>query len=299
MGTVTTAAQLAEDQLGLVTRTQMLDAGVRPKTLDEAVRTGALLRMERCVYRVPGAPTGPTVRLLAAVLTLGDGTLLSHRSAAWLWGLGPPPRRHEASVPRGRRRRASDLVVHESADLHLATPGRIDGLPVTGIGRTLLDCAGDATSDLDLLVDEARRHHGISRSLLPAVVVAHARPGRSGIDRLRRLVTEVDLPASDFERMVTRWLTQHGVTGWTFHHRTVVAGYGPVELDLAWPELRVALELEGADHRDRRLVHDRDTERQNRLTGAGWVVLRLTYRRWLNEPAAVLDELTALLRRVA
>ncbi len=295
MGTVATAAPFAERQLGLVTRTQLLDAGVKPKTVDEAVRTGVLLHQARGVYRLPGAPLTAPSRLLAEVLALGHGALLSHRTAAWLWGLAPAPVRHEVSVPRGRRRRSGPLIVHESRDLHLVVPGRIDGLPVTDVGRTVLDCASEPEFDLELLVDEARRRHGISRSLLPSVVVAHARAGRPGIDRLRRLVEEVELPASDFERLVTRWLAASGVPAWTFHHRLVVPTFGPVELDIAWPECRVALELEGADHRDRRLVHDRDTARQNALAADGWIVLRVTYRRWLQEPAAVLAEITSVL----
>ena len=57
----------------------------------------------------------------------------------------------------------------------------------------------------------------------------------------------------------------------------------------------MALELEGADHRDRRTVHDRDTERQNRITLAGYTVVRTTYRRWIRHTAQVLAELEAAL----
>lgn len=299
MRTLDAAAPIAERQLGLVTRPQLLAAGVLPDTADEAVRTGRLVRLERNVYRLPGAPDVPDSRLLAKLLALGDGALLSHATAAWLWGIADPPRRHHATVPRGRRRRCTDLVVHEASDLHLAVPGLVDGLPVTGVGRTILDCAGDPGADVELLVDEARRKLGISRTLLPATLLQHARPGRTGVERLRRLVALDELPDSDFERLFGRWLRQHGVTGWSLHHRVVTPGFGPVELDLAWPGRRLAVELEGADHRDRRLVHDRDTARQNALAADGWIVLRVTYRRWLQEPTQVLAELTALLVHLA
>lgn len=72
-------------------------------------------------------------------------------------------------------------------------------------------------------------------------------------------------------------------------------GYGPIEIDLAWPEVMLALELEGADHVDRSAVHDHDTRRQNALVRNGWRVLRVTYRRWLREPQAVLEDLRAAL----
>lgn len=289
------AAPIAEGQLGLVARRQLIGRGVPGPTVESAVRRRHLLPAARGVYRLPGAPATPEVRLLATVLAAGDGAVLSHRSAAWLWDLLPVPTRHEVSVPRGRCPRGTDVTVHRSSDLHLAIPGSVRGLPVTGVGRTILDCAADPTIDIELLIDAARRIHKISRTLLPATVVAHARSGRRGIHRLADLLALDEMPHSDFERLVCRWLTDLGITGWRLHHRIVVAVRGPLEIDIAWPDLRVAFELEGADHRDRSVVHDDDTERQNWLGIAGWHVVRTTYRRWVRHNSAVLAELEAAL----
>lgn len=289
------ATPFAERQFGLVARRQLLAAGLCASTVDAAVRRGHLVPTARGVYRLPGVPETAEVRLLARALSAGNGAMFSHRTAAWLWNLLDAPDRHELSVPRGRRPRSTGMRVHESTDLDLAIPGFVRGLPVTGVGRTILDCAADPTLDIVLLVDAARRHHDISRSLLPATVVAHARSGRLGIDRVRNLVLDVEVPHSDFERMVSRWLRDEGVRSWVLHHRIVVPGFGPVEIDFAWPDLLVALELEGADHRDRLTVHDNDTERQNWLTVAGFDVVRTTYRRWIRFPLQVLAELEAAL----
>lgn len=290
-------AEFAVRQSGLVTRTQLRSAGVPGATTDKAVASGRLLRAARSVYRVPGAPTSPESQLHALVLGAGPGAVASHRSAAWLWDLGPRPEIHEVTTPRGRRRRAAGVVVHESGDLHLAGTGVRAGIPVTGVGRTILDCAALAGTDAQLLVDEARRRHRISRTLLPSVIVAHASNGRAGVPALRRVVLSEALPRSDFERLVQRWLP--GAVGgeFTLAHRIVVDGFGPVEIDVAWPVQRVALELEGADHRDRRAVHDHDTARQNALVIAGWTVLRATYRRWVRDPAGLAAELRSLLER--
>lgn len=293
------AAPLAERQLGLVTRRQLLEHGVPAPTVDAAVRRRHLLPAARGVYRVPGAPDTPDVRLLAQVLSAGPGAVLSHHSAAWLWDLLPAPERHHLSVPRGRRPRSAALQVHESSDLHLAIPGAVRGLPVTGVGRTILDCASDPTIDVELLVDAARRVRRISRTLLPATVVAHARSGRPGIRRLGEHLALDEMPHSDFERMVCRWLVDLGIVGWRLHHRIVVPVRGPLEIDIAWPDLRVAFELEGADHRDRAAVHDDDTERQNWLQLDGWYVVRTTYGRWVRHPSAVLTELEATLALAA
>lgn len=296
MRLITVAASIAEGQLGLVTRQQLIAHGVPPTTIDDAVAHGRLVRIARGVYRLPGAPETPEVRMLAKALAAGRGALYSHRSSAWMWALLPEaPRKHELSVQYPGRPRGLGLIVHRSADLHLALPGQVRGVPVTGVGRTILDCASDPTIDLELLVDAAQRHHDISRTLLPATVVAHARRGRHGIRRLRQLVAEAEVPHSDFERMVARWLTDEGVTGWDMHHRIVVPGRGAVEIDFGWPAERVALELEGCDHRLRSKVHDDDTERQNWITLAGFTVLRTTYNRWIHDARQVLREIETAL----
>lgn len=292
MRLLTIAASIAERQLGLVTRQQLIAQGVPPTTIDDAVAHQRLERVTRGVYRLPGAPETPEVRMLAKVLAAGNGALYSHRSSAWMWSLlRDAPRKHELSVEYPGRPRGLDVIVHRSADLHLAIPGQVRGVPVTGVGRTILDCAADPTIDVELLIDAAQRHHNISRTLLPATVVAHARRGRLGIQRLRELVVDTEVPHSDFERMVARWLTDEGVTGWDMHHRIVVPGRGPVEIDFAWPAEMVALELEGCDHRLRAKVHDDDTERQNWITLAGFTVLRTTYKRWIRHTLQVLREI--------
>lgn len=292
------AAPIAERQLGLVAHRQLLRAGATPATIHFATCAGHLLPLERGVSLVPGAPVTPDVRLLAKVLSAGGDAVLSHRSAAWLRGLlNEPPRPHEISVPRGRRPRTPGLRVHSSSDLDLVISGTVRGLPVTDVGRTILDCARFSDVDLDLMVDEARRKHRISRTLLPWVVAQHARPGRHGIERLRNHLTADELPHSNFERLVCRWLSHHGITGWHLHRHLVLDGFGPVEPDITWIEHRLILELEGADHRDRQLVHDHDTERQNALHLAGWAVLRVTYRRWLRNTDGVLAEIRAALEK--
>lgn len=295
MSLLAVAAGFAEAQLGLVTRRQLLAAGVPRTTIDKAVRSGRLVVEAPRVLRLAGAPRTAESRLLADALSVGDDAVYSHRSAAWLWGLlVDPPRLHELSVPRGHRPDHAPLLVHEARDLDLAASGFVRGVPVTGVGRTILDCARYPDVDVELLIDEARRTLDVSRTLLPTVLVDHSCRGRPGLARLRAALDAEGLPDSDFERLVVRWLGRAGVAGWRLHHRVTVGDTVAV-VDLAWPELRVAVELEGRDHWDRARRHDADARRQNHLELAGWLVLRVTYRRWLRDPAGVLAEIRAAL----
>lgn len=289
------AAPFAEGQLGLATLHQMLD-GVAASTVHQASESGRIQRLERSVYRMPGAPSTADTRVLAKVLSAGEGAMVSHRSAAWLWGLVEhAPKLLDVSVPRGRRPRTPGICLHQSSDLDLVIAGTVREVPVTDIGRTILDCAGVPGVDLELLIDAARRRYDISPTLLPWVVACHARSGRRGITALRHNLALAELPDSDFERLVVRWLRRLEFSGWELHHRLVIPGYGPCEPDVAWPAERVILELEGADHRDRATVHSNDTARQNALTLAGWRVLRTTYRRWLRHTEQVHAEIVAAL----
>lgn len=236
---------------------------------------------------------------MAEILRGGTGARCSHLTAAWLWELVElPPRRHEISAARGTRLRNPSVRVHESRDLHLDVPGEVRGLPVTGVARTILDCAARPDVDLELLVDRARRIHDLSPGALPDVVIRHGRPGRAGVPRLRALVADGAMPDSDFERFFLRFLADRAFADPVLHHRVRLGSGKDAVLDLAWPELRVAIELDGSDHWKRRAVFEADRVRQNHLVNSGWLVLRFTWRQFVTDPDGVAAQIAAALDRV-
>src|SRR5688500_6370863 len=128
-----TCARLASRAHGVVTRAQLLHAGVTYRQIEERLKSGALLPVHRGVYRVGHLAPSMEARYLAAVLACGDGALLSGRAAAYLLGLlrgsapvpevTTPTKRHVAGVTT-RRAHQED-----------ATTWR--GIPVTTVPRTL------------------------------------------------------------------------------------------------------------------------------------------------------------------
>ena len=95
--------RLAAGQHGIVTRAQLLNAGVGPDTVAHWIKTGRLVKLHRGVFALGHLPPSPHARTMAAVLACGPGAVLSHRSAAQLYGLvrytGPieitaPPNTH-------------------------------------------------------------------------------------------------------------------------------------------------------------------------------------------------------------
>ncbi|HDL49560.1 MAG TPA: transcriptional regulator, partial [Actinobacteria bacterium] len=148
--TVRRLAELAEDQWGLVTRAQAEKASVPRSTFDRLAADGSILeRVAHGVYRLAGAPLPDHAALRAAWLQLAPDTpawdrtpeqsVVSHRSAAALYGLGHLPADvHEFTLPSRRQTRRADvrfhrrpITEHEWIELR--------GLPVTRPSRIAAD----------------------------------------------------------------------------------------------------------------------------------------------------------------
>jgi predicted transcriptional regulator of viral defense system len=170
-------APLAEDQWGLLTRRQAGRAGVPPATLQRLASAGVLNRVAHGVYRLTGAPPASDLELRAARLQLlpeipawertPDHGVVSHRSAAALYGLGHlPADRHDFTLPERRQSRRPDVRLH-------VRPVRPDdwlvvsGLPVTRPSRIAADLVADQE---DPGAPQARER--------PGAPSAASRPGR-------------------------------------------------------------------------------------------------------------------------
>jgi hypothetical protein len=150
-------AALAGRQYGLITRRQLMALGLSRQAVDKRVRAGRLHRVHRAVYAVGHPRLTKHALYLAAVLTCGQGAVVSHTSAAQLWRL---PCRSESrvhvTVPgRGGRVARQRILVHR-AGLERSEVASVDGIPVTSPGRTLVDLADSQPGRaLERALDEA------------------------------------------------------------------------------------------------------------------------------------------------
>lgn len=253
------------------------------------------------VYRLVGPTPTWHADLLAPLLSIGSPAVASHFAAAALHQVprivrGVP----EISVPRGRGTRRPGLRVHTSTDLDRAEPVEVDGIPVTGLHRTLLDM-GRFVGDQLLLrsIEWARREHDVTWAEMIETLARHARRGRPGIRRLRRVIAanmdRSEVTDSDFELLVLALFAEVGLPVPVLHHRVFDGDRFVAEVDLAYPALRIAVELDGAVHLQRE-VRERDLPRQNDLILAGWTVLRFTWTRFVERPDQIISEVRAALR---
>ncbi|HEU4975567.1 MAG TPA: hypothetical protein VFT50_10800 [Baekduia sp.] len=111
-------------------------------------------------------------RCAAAVHACGDGAVVSHRSAAQLWGLLPDGGDVELTVPDGRAApRRAGVIVHRATDLAPSARTIEHGIPVTTIARTLFDLAGNVPAhQLRRAVERAQRFDGVDARLVRALL---------------------------------------------------------------------------------------------------------------------------------
>lgn len=282
----------------LVTDQDVRAAGGAPGSITHRLSTGRWQLADERVYRLAGAPQTWQTRLLAPILSCGEGAVASHFAAAALHEIpGYPRGQPELSIPRGVERRRTRARVHTSTDLDRCTTLVVDGIPVTDVARTILDI-GRHVGDPRLLraIEASRRAGTTDWSRLIATLAHHARRGRPGIRRLRRVIAanahRDEITDSDFELLVVTLLVSAGLPEPVLHHKVIDGDRFVAEVDLAYPDLKIAIELDGSVHREKE-VWERDLPRQNDLVLSGWIVLRFSWDRYVMRPESVVAEVRA------
>src|SRR2546423_6748271 len=162
-------AALATRKHGVVARRQLVALGLGPGAIDHRVARGRLHPVHRGVYAVGHPRLTARGLWMAAVLACGPGALLSHRSAAALWGFqSTAAMRIDVSAP-GRRGRPG-IVLHRVGSVHDEDRGKCHGVPVTAVPRTLLDLAGLVSPDqLPRALEQAARPQLLDMKAAPAL----------------------------------------------------------------------------------------------------------------------------------
>ena len=266
--------ELASRQYGVVSRAQLLAAGLHPSRIAREIRARRLHRVHVGVYAVGHRALGPEARWLAAVLACGVAAVLSHRSAAVLWRL-----------------RASDSgIASVTAPVHLRRPriethrGRLAsadrtvhrGIPVTSVARTLVDLGHtlDAES-LERVVREAQ-----FRGLWNETAIRDALSRRSS-PRLRAYLGDVAPTQTRLEDRFLRLCDRHDIP------RPLTQQGARPRLDFVWPAQRLVVEVDGWEAHRTRVAFQRDRTTTNALQLDGFVVLRFTWEDVNRRPATV------------
>src|SRR5579864_8052739 len=157
-------SSLATRQQGAVRHDQLRAAGVSPGEIRQLIRAGGLHPRYRGVYIVGHLALAPRAEEAAALLACGPRAVISHRSAAYLWGLiQDRPPEVDVTLVGVRRRHQAGLRLHYLSRLAEADVGKIKGLRITSPARTIVDLAGDQSSfQLEALIAEAKARRRVS-----------------------------------------------------------------------------------------------------------------------------------------
>jgi hypothetical protein len=275
-----------------VARTQLGVLGLDRSAIARRVAAGSLHPLHGGrVYAVGLDPLSVPGRYLAAVMACGSAAVLSHRSAADLWGLRPNSRWLEVTASRGRDG-VPGIDLHSSRMLAPQDFTVNDGIPVTTVARTLLDLSAVVQApDLATAIDRAERLRIFD--LTAVVEVLDRANGRRGARALRRAVAayQPSSQKSPLERRFKALLRTAPDIPTPRFNAALEGEQGTHEVDAFWADQRLAVQLDGFDFHRTRRDRERDAASDADLELVGHRVMRLTW-----DDAAVHCERT--LRRV-
>jgi very-short-patch-repair endonuclease len=276
-----------------VHRDQLLAAGVGRGAISYRLKTGQLTSVYRDVYLIGHPPLRALQLAVAAVLHFRGTAVVSHVTAAALWGVVDPEAMPAEVTVVGREVHTREsLVVHRVSSLDPADVRRRHGIPVTAPPRTLVDLAAcESQLVLENALAECRRR-GLAREGEVRAALKRAGP-RKGVGRLRALLDagQAALTRSKAERLLLGLIRAAELPEPLAN--ASVCGH---MVDLLWPEQRLVVEFDGWDTHGRRDSFESDRRRDQRLAAAGYRVIRITWRQLEHEPYAVIARLAAALR---
>ncbi|HUE25315.1 MAG TPA: type IV toxin-antitoxin system AbiEi family antitoxin domain-containing protein [Solirubrobacteraceae bacterium] len=281
-------AEIASRQRGYVTRRQLLDAGLGSKAIDYRIKIGRLIPVHTGVYAVGHLPTLPQDRAVGALLACGKGAVLSHGSAASLWGVF---RRWEMPFEVTARtvHRRAGIRVHRAALVRADITTQL-GVRVTSPAHTVLDIAPRVTDktlaravnelriarhlvieELDELLERCPRHPG-ARRLIPFVATA---------DNATR---------SKFERDFLTFAERFGLP--RPHINVWLAGR---EVDAYFAEERVIVELDGYEFHSSKDTFRSDRDHDAEALALDILTVRITLDRLEASPEKEAERLHRIL----
>jgi very-short-patch-repair endonuclease len=228
---------------------------------------------------------------MAAVLVCGDGAMLSHRSAAQLWGIGHEVgNRIDVTIRRRSRLERPGIVVHARAALPEGSVVRRFGIPVTRPVQTLIDLA----TELKIMRLERAVNEADKLDLVDPETLRKALDGYVGMPGVKALRTMLDrhtfrLSDSDLEILFRPLALAGGFPLPLTKHR--VLGY---EVDFWFPAHGLVVETDGLRYHRTPSQQARMAKRDQKHTAAGLRVLRFTHWQIAHAP----NEVTDVLRRI-
>ncbi|MGI3783412.1 MAG: endonuclease domain-containing protein [Janthinobacterium lividum] len=245
------------------------------------VRSGELLAVMPGVYAMRGRAQERSIRVLALATRQPDAVLVARTAAQLTYWPGLPGNAVSYALDhkclrqpgfQGSQRLVPPELVLQRKQLRMTVPG-----------LTALDLVAELGGEG---IDRALRTRTATLAgMHRAFELSGGRPGNR--DRRLMLLDSRDEPWSEAERLSHRLLRGAGITGWKTNWPVKIEG-NQYYLDVAFPRLRLVVEIDGRLHETEEDLFESDRWRQNALVLDGWLVLRFTWRMLTERPEKVL-----------
>lgn len=289
-------ARLAESQHGVVARHQLRGLGLGDDAIDYRLAVGRLWMVMPRIYAVGHRRLLTLGRPMAAVLSSGPRAVLSHRSAAALWGIrgGWGGAIHVTTPTKSR---STKLVRRHHAALPDDEVTAHERIPVTTVSRTVLDFAASSSVDeVEIAIRQVEFLRLYDQVSLVDLIGRY--PGRRGTARSRAALARIEaFPGgrvrSPLEAKFLPFLYRHGLPRPRLND-WIVAGERRFQVDCHWVGANQIVELDSWQAHGTRTAHREDRTRDRILRVAGYEVTRITWAQLDDEP----EEIAADLRRL-
>jgi len=283
--------ELVRAQHGVVARRQLITLGYTRREIEYRLHNGRLHHLSHGVYAVGRRDLAPHGRWMAAVLVCGDDALLSHRSAAELWGVGQEEAgRIDVTIQRRSKVRRPGISTRSRLSLPRRNIVRRHGIPVTNPVQTLIDVATELQPlRLERSVNEADKldlvdPETLRRSLDVYVGMPGVKTLRTMLDRHTFRLSDSDLEIFFRPLAIAAGfpipLTKHWVLGY--------------EVDFWFPDEGLVVETDGLRYHRTPSQQARMARRDQKHQAAGLRVLRFTHWQIAHAPNEVTDVLRAI-----
>jgi hypothetical protein len=292
--------RLAERQHGVVGLRQLREIGLSPSGVRSRVARGRFHRIHRGVYAVGYPKLTAHGHWMAAVLACGPRAVLSHRSAAGLWGLRPDNRpKSDVSLPGPSARAKPAIEVHRSVTLTAHDVTTVENIPCTTLARTLVDL-GDVVNRraVERAVEQAEVLQLFDlREVERAIERAGPRRGTGLLSSVLKTLNGPTLTQSELEEAFLALCRETPLPAPEVNAWMTLPDGSAIKVDFLWRDERLAVETDGHPFHRTRQSRERDTKRDQLLRLAGFEPVRFTGRQVALEKEWVTRTLLALASR--
>jgi predicted transcriptional regulator of viral defense system len=295
--------RLALSQNGVVTLEQVEGLGLSRRAIQQRERVGRLHRIHQGVYSLTPGLTTERGRFMAAVLACGPEAVLSHRAAAYLWGIVDEWEAPiDVTAPNRRGRSPDGVAAHRNWSLQPVDKTIRFGIPCTSLARTLLDFAGVAPEwEVRKAVAQAEVLRLLHRPTMWALLKRSRR--RRGVAHLRLILDTIHPQTkktrSHLERLFLSMCAKAGIPDPEVNVWLTAADGKRYQADFLWRDSRLIVEADSRRFHATDSAFVKDRKREQQLQLVGWRISRCTWEEVEQEPRRLAITIQGLLARAS